>query len=632
LSDQIEIHGNPNLNQGLYLMTASFSQDIIARVKDETDIGEVVRQHVTLKPAGAVFKGLCPFHKEKTPSFIVTPSRGRYHCFGCGAGGDAISFIMEIEGLSFPEAVEILARPLNIDLSSYLADEETEGERRSFHRANEAATQLWVEALADPNLGGPALEYLTGRGFVEKFLRDFHVGWAPGIPGWLEKNLARSGVDSELAHRADLLRTGDRPGSYAYFRNRIIFPIRSISRQVVGFGGRIVDQGEPKYLNSADSTYFSKGKLLYGFDSARMPMAREKTAILVEGYLDVIALVQAGINNVAATCGTAFTPDQAKLIRRGAQNVFLVFDGDKAGLKAAVRSADVALKHGLEPKIVSLPAGEDPASLVIGTGPDAMHQALSEARGYIPFLKGLADEKGGDRELNERALRQALGTIAGIPDSLRRAYVLQEAADVFEMPLSLLRESLEKMEILEKPRTKASSSRPTSGQESISSGEPPLGDEPGFLDEESGFETGQSPSGPHSTAGNPTRGPRVRRPLGLVKVDQIEGQMFAHILADESGKAALRFLQDRGDLPFLLDGASLLADELSTWAATATGPDTPPPLEFVQERWNTAGDREYRAFITQLLDRGTPPPDTDFAQVITDCLGRLRQGHRSRRG
>ncbi len=613
-------------------MAPSFSQDIIARIKDETDIVEVVRQQVSLKPAGAIFKGLCPFHKEKTPSFIVTPARNTYHCFGCGAGGDSISFIMELEGLSFPEAVEILARPLNIDLSSYLADEETEGERRSFHRANEAATQLWVDALADPKLGKPALEYLTGRGFSEKILRDFHVGWAPGFPGWLENNLAQCGVDSELAHRADLLRTGDRPGSYAYFRNRIIFPIRSISRQVVGFGGRIVGQGEPKYLNSADSTYFSKGKLLYGFDAARMPMAREKTAILVEGYLDVIALFQVGITNVAATCGTAFTPDQAKLIRRGAQNVLLVFDGDKAGLKAAIRSADVALKHGLEPRIVSLPAGEDPASLVIDVGPDAMHQALADAKGYIPFLKGLADARGGDREVSERALRQALGTIVGIPDSLRQAYVLQEASDVFGMPMELLQENMKNLEKLDKPRRIGSKARSAGAAATPSAQEPPVGPEPGYLDEEPHFNAGGVGRSSSAATSDKPGSPRVRRVMGLVKVDQIELQMFAHILADSSGKSALRFVKDRGDLPFMLDGASLLADELTTWAASAAGPDALAPLEFIQDRWNTEGDREYRAFISQLLDRGSLPQDTDFTQVITDCLGRLRQGHRSRRG
>ncbi len=620
-------------------MSPSFSSDIIARIKDETDIGEVVRQHVSLKPAGSVFKGLCPFHKEKTPSFIVTPSRGRYHCFGCGTGGDAISFIMEIEGLSFPEAVEVLARPLNIDLSSYLADEESEGERRSFHRANEAATQLWSEALMDPQHGAQALQYMKDRGFGEKILRQFDVGWAPGLPGWLEDNLAKSGVDGELAHRADLLRASkqaDRPGSYAYFRNRLMFPIRSISRQVVGFGGRIVGQGEPKYLNSADSTYFSKSKLLYGFDSSRMPIAREKTAILVEGYLDVMALVQAGIPNVVATCGTAFTVEQAKLIRRGAQNVLLVFDGDKAGLKAAVRSADVALKNGLEPKIVSLPAGEDPASLVIDHSVEDMHKALDEALGYVPFLKKLADGKGGDREVTERALRQALGTIGSIPDSLRRAYVLQEASDVFGMPIDLLQESMEKLQKAENPQPRGRKQQKRPNDEGPPGDAPPLDMEPSYGGEEPDFRPDGPTPGPGSFRQHPVGKSKVRRVMGLVRVDQVELQMFTAILADDSGKAAIKFANERGDLPFLLDGASLLADELCAWSASNVGPDAPTPLEFVQERWNTEGDREYRAFISKLLDQmteqGSLPNNTDFAQVITDCLGRLKQGHQSRRG
>lgn len=610
-------------------MSPSFSPDIIARIKDETDIGEVVRRHVNLKPAGSVMKGLCPFHKEKTPSFIVTPSRGTYHCFGCTAGGDVISFIMEIEGLTFPEAVEVLARPLNIDLSSYLADEEGEGERRSFHRANEAATKIWAAALADPKLGGRAMEYLRERGFGAKVLRDFDVGWASGASGWLQQELEKAGVDSELAHRADLLRTGDRPGSYAYFRNRIIFPIRSISRQVVGFGGRILGQGEPKYLNSADSTYFSKGKLLYGFDASRMPIAREKTALLVEGYLDLIALAQAGITNVVATCGTAFTEEQAKLIRRSAQTVKLVFDGDKAGRKAAVRSADVALRAGLEPKIVSLPAGQDPADVVIGQGPDTMHRFLAEAENFLPFLKGVADAHGGSREVTERALRQGLGSIAGIPDALRRAYVLQEAADVFGMPMELLQETMENLKKQEK-RPSGAYSR-AGGAPAGDQGAPPP-EMPGYLENEGPGDPGFDPRDEAAVSRPAARGPRVRHRLATVNIPRVERELFWHVLADESGKAARQFAQQRGDLPFFLDGASLLADEFAAWAASAVGPDTPTPREFVLERWNQLGDGAYRAFISQLLDRGDLPASTDFAQVITDCLGRLRQGHESRGG
>ena len=355
------------------------------------------------------------------------------------------------------------------------------------------------------------MEYLRERGFGAKVLRDFDVGWASGAAGWLEKELAAAGVDSELAHRADLLRTGDRPGSYAYFRNRIIFPIRSISRQVVGFGGRILGQGEPKYLNSADSTYFSKGKLLYGFDASRMPIAREKTALLVEGYLDLIALAQAGITNVVATCGTAFTEEQAKLIRRSAQTVKLVFDGDKAGRKATVRSADVALRAGLEPKIVSLPAGQDPADVVIGQGPDAMHQLLAEAQNFLPFLKGVADSHGGSREVTERALRQGLSSIAAIPDSLRRAYVLQEASDVFGMPVELLQETMESLQKQEK-RPSGAYSRP-SGPPAGDGGAPPA-EMPGYLDNEGPEDPGFDPRDEEPSSRPARRGPRCAAPAG----------------------------------------------------------------------------------------------------------------------
>ena len=581
-------------------MTPVFSPDIIARVKDETDIVEVVRQHVSLKAAGSVYKGLCPFHKEKTPSFIVTPARQRYHCFGCATGGDVISFTMEIEGLTFPEAVEVLARPLDIDLSAWLRDDESEGERRAFHRANEVAMTLWRDAFWDPKLGRNALTYLKERGFREKALRDFDVGWAPAGSEWLASGLRKGGVDDELAQQADLMRASDRGGApFAYFRSRIIFPIKNISRQVAGFGGRVIDQGEPKYLNSSDSSYFSKGKLLYGFEASRMAIAREKSAILVEGYLDLLALAQVGIVNVVATCGTAFTVDQAKLIRRGARNVLLVFDGDKAGLKAAVRSADVALRNGLEPKIVSLPDGKDPADVVIGDGVDAIHGVLKGAVGYIPFLKGLADARGGDREVRERALRQALGTIAGIDDSLRREYVLQEAAEVFGLQADLLREAVEKEAAGVRQGRRANK-------------------KPG---------PGGKPGSDEATATVKRRtGPQVRRSLAQVSAEPIEADMLSHILMDDSGEAARVFLAERGDLELSRSEARTLVDEISTWAVE--GGTGRSPRDFIEDRWNSLGDRAYRDYVSQLISKEDRPDGTDFIKVIKDCLGRL--GHDSR--
>ncbi len=592
-------------------MAPVFSPDIIARVKDETDIVEVVRQHVSLKPAGSVYKGLCPFHREKTPSFIVTPARQRYHCFGCATGGDVISFTMEVEGVTFPEAVEILARPLDIDLSAWLRDDDSEGERRAFHRANEVAMTLWRDAFWDPKLGCNALTYLQDRGFKDKALRDFDVGWAPAGSTWLDSGLKKGGVDADLAQQADLMRASDRGGSpFAYFRSRIIFPIKNISRQVAGFGGRVIDQGEPKYLNSADSPYFTKGKLLYGFEASRMAIAREKTAILVEGYLDLLALAQVGIVNVVATCGTAFTPDQAKLIRRGAKNVVLLFDGDKAGLKAAVRSADIALQHGLEPRIVSLPTGKDPADVVIGDGADAMHAALRSGVGYIPFLRGLADARGGDREVRERALRQALGTIARIDDGLRREYVLQEAAENFGLQVELLREAVEKEAAASRPRYKANK------------GSGPRGTAP-VTGRDEGNDQAGSFSGSDEVTANVKRrtGPQVRRSLATVNAEPIEADMLSHILMDDSGQAARVFLAERGDLQLSRPEARFLVDELSAWAADRQVGS--PPRDFVLDRWNASGGKTYRDFVSQLINKEDRPESTDFIKVIRDCLGTL---------
>ena len=588
-------------------MAPVFSPDIIARVKDETDIFEVVRQHVNLKAAGSVYKGLCPFHAEKTPSFIVTPGRQRYHCFGCGTGGDVISFTMEIEGVTFPEAVEILARPLDIDLSAWLREDESEGERRAFHRANEAALTIWREMFWDDRIGSRARAYLLDRGFTEKVLRDFDVGWAGSDSPAFEAALKKAGVDRDLAFAADLLRPSDRGGApFAYFRNRIIFPIKNISRQVAGFGGRVIDQGEPKYLNSSDSVYFSKGKLLYGFDASRMAIAREKTAILVEGYLDLLALAQIGITNVVATCGTAFTPDQAQLIKRGARNVQLVFDGDKAGLKAGVRSADIALRAGLEPRIVQLPGGKDPADVVIGDGAEAMHEALRSGRGYIPFLKSLAEVRGGDRELSERALRQALGTIAGIPDSLRQEYVLQEAAEVFGLTTELLREEVRREAAAQPgPRRGAVPAAPAKNPATAGARPQPA--------------AAPGPAG--GQAARNRRGPGVKRMLAGKNAAGIERHLLVHVLLDRSGEAARVFLDERGDLPLTLPEAGVLAAELAAWGAAG---GRVPPREFVEERWNTAGGGTYRGFVSQLINKDDVPADTDFVKVVRDNLETLK--------
>jgi DNA primase len=598
-------------------MALSVPPEIIARIKDETDIVEIVRSYVTLRPSGASFKGLCPFHTEKTPSFHVNPSRQFYKCFGCGVGGDVIAFLMAIESVTFPEALEALARPLDIDLARYLREDDgdADGERRAFLRAHEVATGLFREALWDAQQGRRAREYLAQRGFEPETLAGFDVGFAPGGASWQRARLADAGVDEELALRAGLLRSGRSGGSFAYFRDRIIFPIRNIAKQVTGFGGRIIDSGEPKYLNSADSAYFNKGKLLYGFEASRLPIARRRTAILVEGYLDLLAMFQAGINNVVATCGTAFTPDQARLIRRGATAVVMLFDGDRAGLQAAVRACHVALATGLEPSVARLPADADPASLLESGDREPLERLLESAAPYLPFLLSLVEERDAGRQGRERALRQALTSIAEVSDPIRREYLMQEAADLFGIRLAALREHLAGQQ----RKSRRHRGEVTSGQTTDTT-----------LAPKSGAAMEGSGTAPRGDDGS-VRGhgvPRRRiRSLRAVNAAEIEKVLFAHVLRDGSGLAARTFLADRDGLPLSHAAAERLARELEAWQAEQ-GSDASDPAAFVRQRWygDDDGDDTYRAYVTDVLAKEDVPDETDFARAVKESLERLRLG------
>ncbi len=581
-------------------MASAFPQDIVTRIKEETDIVAVVRGYVTLKPSGAGFKGLCPFHREKTPSFNVTPSLNIYKCFGCGEGGDVISFLMKIEGISFPEALEALARSLDIDLSRYLQDDEAEGERVAFHRANAVAADIWQEALWDENLGRTARRYLQERGFGEDILRRYEVGFAPGNSGWFVHALQRQGVPADLALRSGLMRQKDHREPFAYFRNRIIFPIKNIAQRVAGFGGRVIDQGEPKYLNSSDSPYYSKGKLLYGFSVSRMSIARLKTVILVEGYLDLLALAQAGLGNVVATCGTAFTPDQTGLIRRGCRSLVILFDGDRAGLQAAVKASHLALAAGLEPRVARLPEGEDPASLLVTRDRTALTEILAEAQGYLPFLLALVAEKGGGREGEERALRQALKSIALVQDPIRQEYLLQEAAELFAIRSEVLREYLEKEARTESKRYRKRSSVADAQAESVRS-------EPTTVPD----------------------GHLGMRSFAAVDRPRIEATLLAHALRDGSGAAAGVLVAEAEEPSFSSPEANLLHQELTRWQAALADGERKSPADFVQERWHDMG-ASYRTFVSDLLTNEAVPDQTDFARVIRDCLSRLREDRQRR--
>ncbi|MCK4547650.1 MAG: DNA primase [Candidatus Eisenbacteria sp.] len=393
-------------------------EDIRAR----NDIVEVISEFVRLRKAGRSFKGLCPFHKEKTPSFVVNPERQMYHCFGCGVGGDVFSFIMDHEKLDFPEALRYLAERAGLPPPRARAGGQT-SKNDPAYRANEFAARFFQEQLKSP-AGKQALSYLRKRGLSPEVIALFQIGFAP--PGWndLLNAAAREGLGTEALAMAGLVGKGER-GWYDRFRNRIMFPILEVTGRVVGLGGRVLGDQEPKYLNSPETPVFRKGAHLYGLNWTRGEIGREDRALLVEGYLDLVALKQYGIENVVASMGTALTSEAARRLSRLSKRVTIVNDGDEAGRKAAVRSAEVLLAEGFRVHVAVLPAGTDPDSYVRSSGAEVFRRLVRDAPGIVNFLFREAD----DYESREKATREVLNLFSRIDDPIRRGWYVKELAE-----------------------------------------------------------------------------------------------------------------------------------------------------------------------------------------------------------
>ena len=332
-----------------------YSQNLIDEVRDRADIVQVISEYLTLRPSGQNFKALCPFHKEKTPSFMVNPSRQMFRCFGCGEGGNVFTFLMKIDGLTFGEVVRSLARRYGVALTT-VDGEEVDKNARLRQRLldlNRKVAAHFQRNLVDDKVGGRALEYLKKRGVSDDAIRTFNIGWARDSWDDICSAFGRKASDLELLNTLGLVSKSKRGGYFDRFRARIMFPIVDIAGNVRGFGGRILDtrvgavheppsaagerNQEAKYLNSPESPVYHKGRTLYGFRQARDAVRSEGFVVLVEGYMDVIALFDAGIGNVVATCGTALTPQQCGLIKRYTEHPVVFFDADSAGTSASLR-------------------------------------------------------------------------------------------------------------------------------------------------------------------------------------------------------------------------------------------------------------------------------------------------------
>jgi DNA primase len=361
----------------------SFTPQFLDELRARVSLAGIVGRSVRLARKGHEFQGLCPFHKEKTPSFYVVEEKGFYHCFGCGAHGDAIGFTMQSRNLAFPEAVEELAKEAGLEVPRASPEERRRVERQvTLQGAMEAAAVFFSEQLFRP-AGAAALAYLKGRGLDEATIRRFRLGFAPDSRSALKSALGGSFPEELLIEGGLLRRSEDRGTTYDYFRGRAIFPIGDRSGRVIAFGGRIMGEGQPKYLNSPETPIFQKGRVLYGWAPARAAASRTPSAIVTEGYMDVIALHRAGFTTAVAPLGTALTEAHLEELWKLAPEPVLCFDGDAAGRRAAARALDRALpllKPGLSLRIAVLPQGEDPDTLVLRHGAEAMRAVLDQAR------------------------------------------------------------------------------------------------------------------------------------------------------------------------------------------------------------------------------------------------------------
>jgi DNA primase len=412
-----------------------FVQELLSRI----DVVEVVGRHVELKRAGTVHKGLCPFHGEKTPSFTVSPSRQTYHCFGCGAHGDAIRFLMENQGLHFMDAVRDIAQRAGVTVPEDDASPE-ERARATEQRSKQASLTDVLERAGQhykAALKGDAraVDYLKRRGLSGAIAARFGLGYAP--PGW--RNLASvfGQYDDPALIEAGLVIVqgeGDEQKRYDRFRDRIMFPIRSVRGEIIGFGGRVIDAGEPKYLNSPETPLFVKGRELYGLFEARAALREAGYALVVEGYMDVVALAQAGLPHAVATLGTACTAEHVAKLFRFTDQVVFSFDGDAAGRRAAARALEAALPHASDHRSVRflfLPPEHDPDSFVRERGAAAFAQAVAAA---VPLSRQLLEHSAQDCDLDSaegraRMLTQARPLWEGLPDGALRAQVLDALAE-----------------------------------------------------------------------------------------------------------------------------------------------------------------------------------------------------------
>ncbi|MGA9115234.1 MAG: DNA primase [Bacteroidota bacterium] len=424
-------------------------EEKITEVRDASGIVDVVSQYVRLRKRGKSYLGLCPFHQEKTPSFTVSQERQMYHCFGCGKGGNVFTFVMEMEKVSFPEAVRSLAERSGIVLGREEAGGDS-SEAEALYQACRLAAARFQENLLHSAEGKLGLEYFRHRGFLDETVRVFGLGYA--LNGWddLIRHAAAGGLGSDVLERAGLaVRREDGSGWYDRFRGRAMFPVFSPSGRVIGFGARKLREDDPlagKYINSPETPLYVKSRVLYGLFQARDAIREQDTALLVEGYTDLLSLYQEGIRNTVAAGGTALTEEQVRLLARYAREIVLVYDADSAGFGAALRGLDLIIEGGLGVRIAQLPPGEDPDSFVRSAGAGRLKELVDGSVSFLDFKAGAFARQGllDTPEGRTQAVRSIVGTIARMRDEVQRNFYIQHLAGRYGIHEAVLHRELER--------------------------------------------------------------------------------------------------------------------------------------------------------------------------------------------
>ncbi len=528
-------------------MTVRTPDEAKEQVRDATDIVALVGEKVRLRRSGRSWKGLCPFHAEKTPSFTVNPERQVWHCFGCGKGGDAFAWLMELDKATFPEALQSLADRAGIELPK--ADRGPgDAARDRLYQANALANDYFKASLHSA-AGETARAYLAGRGFDQEVLDAYQVGWAP--EGWdgLATTLGKLLPHAVLEEAGLLLRRGD--GShYDRFRNRIMFPVMAAAGKVAGFGARaIASEDQPKYLNSPETTVYRKGSVLFGLPQARAAIRERKEALVAEGYLDVMRLHASGFPNAVSTSGTALTYDQARALARLEAEAVLVYDGDDAGVRAADRALEPLLAAGLAVRVLLIPGGEDPDSLIRAKGADAFRTLLAGARDVPAFLAEASLGAGGANPSVEARVRRFVEVLGRVEDPIRRRLLVRRGGEAFGLEEQVFLDALSRRR---GTGGRGEGTRPTAAETA-----------------RGGAPAGATAAGPGDALGADAAGVPVEAP---VPVDPVEAELAARVLTEDG---ALTEVAEAGGLdcfrnqavqavlrPWLLENRIPLPDEL----------------------------------------------------------------------